>query len=124
MSSQAADLERVVFLNRLDPNKVQQYVDLHREVPEHVTETMERAGVEEFQVYVRDDIAVCVLAVHDVDEYLDVYVGDPEIEEWERRVNDYKREGIDVDAEGEQVPFMEQIWSFTPADGQSFSAPE
>lgn len=118
------DLERAVFLNRLDPSRVDDYVELHREVPDFVPETMARAGVEAFQVFVKDDIAVCILEAHDLDEYLDGYVQDPDIEGWERRVNEYKREGIDVDADDEPVPFMEEVWSFTPGDGQSFTAPE
>jgi len=124
MSESTDELERVVFLNKLDPDAVDEYVDLHRDVPEHVTAAMERAGVADFRVYVRDDTAICVMEVRDVEEYLEVYVGDPEVEEWERRVNEYKREGIDVDGDGEQVPFMDEIWSFSPESGQSFSAPE
>jgi L-rhamnose mutarotase len=120
----STDLERAVFLNRLDPDNVEDYVDIHSEVPEFVPDAMESAGVERFQVFVKDDIAVCILDVHDLDDYRDVYVQNPEIEDWERRVNEYKREGIDVDADGEQVPFMDEIWSFTPDDGQSFSRPE
>jgi L-rhamnose mutarotase len=120
----STDLERAVFLNRLDPDNVEDYVAIHSEVPEFVPDAMESAGVERFQVFVKDDIAVCILDVHDLDDYRDVYVQNPEIEDWERRVNEYKREGIDVDADGEQVPFMDEIWSFTPDDGQSFSRPE
>ena len=118
------DLERAVFLNRLNPDSVDDYVELHSEVPEFVPDAMESAGVKQFQVFVKDDIAICIMDVHDIDEYRDEYVQDPEIEDWERRVNEYKREGIDVDADGDQVPFMDEVWTFSPDEGQSFSRPE
>lgn len=74
---------------------------------------MARGGVEEFELYVRDDIAVCILEVNDIDEYIETVTGDPDVEEWERRVVEFKREGVDVEVpEEEQIPFMDRIWSF------------
>lgn len=109
------DTERAVYVQRIDPDRRQEYVDAHDDVPEGVTDAMERGTVTDFELYVRDDLAVCVLEAEDVDAYLDAVTGDPAVEEWERHVAQFKREGVDVDApEDEQIPFMDRLWSFRP----------
>jgi len=42
---------------------------------------MERGGVTEFELYVRDDLAVCILEAEDVDAYLETIDGDEAVEE-------------------------------------------
>jgi Domain of unknown function (DUF718). len=107
------DTERAVYVQRIDPDEREAYVEAHDDVPEGVTEAMERGGVVEFQLFLRDDIAVCVLEAEDLDAYVDAVTGDPAVERWERHVAQFKREGVDVDApEDEQIPFMDEIWSF------------
>ena len=102
------DTERAVYVQRVDPDHRQEYIDIHDEVPEGVTDAMARGGVTDFELYLRDDIAVCVLEAEDLD-----------IEEWERHTAHLKREGVDVDADPEeQIPFMDRIWSFSPGDGE------
>lgn len=113
----AEDGERAVYVQRIDPDRTEEYVEAHEDVPDGVTEAMERGGVSEFELYLRDDVAVCVLECEDLDAYLDAVTGDPAVEAWERRVAEFKDEGVDVDAPAdEQVPFMERIWSFRPED--------
>ena len=113
----ARDTERAVYVQRIDPDRRQEYIDAHDDVPEGVIDAMERGTVTEFELYVRGDLAVCVLEAEDVDAYLNVVTDDPEVEEWERRVAEFKREGVDVDApEDEQIPFMDRLWSFRPAE--------
>ncbi|WP_247004385.1 L-rhamnose mutarotase [Halosolutus gelatinilyticus] len=107
------ELERAVYVQRIDSDRTGEYVAAHEDVPDGVTDAMERAGVEEFQLFVRDDIAVCVLECPDVDAYDEVMATDPAVEEWERHVAQFKRDGVDADAAaGEQIPYMEEIWSF------------
>lgn len=107
------DTERAVYVQRIDPDHKQEYVEAHDDVPEGVTDAMESGTVVEFDLYVRDDVAVCILEAEDLDAYLDAMTGNEAVEEWERHVAQFKREGIDVDApEGEQIPFMDRIWRF------------
>ncbi|MEY7851777.1 L-rhamnose mutarotase [Natrarchaeobius sp. A-rgal3] len=109
------DLERAVYLQRIDPDRRDEYVAAHDDVPDGVTDAMERAGVERFDLYVRDDIAVCILEAEDISAYDEVMADDPAVAEWERHVAQFKTEGVDVDADSdEQIPYMEELWSFEP----------
>ncbi|MFB6308192.1 MAG: L-rhamnose mutarotase [Haloarculaceae archaeon] len=109
------DTERAVYLQRIDPDRRDEYIRAHDDVPDGVTDAMERGGVEEFELYVRGDIAVCLLEAADIDAYLEAVTGDPDVEQWERHVAQFKREGVDVDAPpDEQIPFMDRIWEFRP----------
>jgi len=78
------ETERAVYIQRLDPDERDAYVDAHDDVPEGVTDAMERGGVEMFELYIRDDIAVCILECADLDTYLDAVDGDAAVAEWER----------------------------------------
>ncbi len=112
-----SDTERAVYVQRLDPDQRADYLAAHEEVPEGVTDAMRRGGVTEFELYVRDDIAVCILEAEDLDDYVATVTDDPAVESWERRVAEFKREGVDVDADSdEQIPFMDRVWSFEPRD--------
>jgi L-rhamnose mutarotase len=109
--------ERAVYIQRLDPTQRDEYAKAHEDVPEGVTDAMERGGVEEFELYLRDDIAVCILECKDVDEYLEAVDGDEAVAEWERYTGQFKREGVDPDADPESgIPFMDRIWRFEPED--------
>ena len=113
----ARDTERAVYVQRIDPEHRQAYIDAHDDVPQGVTEAMERGTVTSFDLYVRDDVAVCILEAEDVDAYVEVVTDNPEVEEWERRVAQFKREGVDVDApEEEQIPIKDRIRSFRPEE--------
>ncbi len=109
------ETERTVYLQRIDPDQKEAYLRAHDDVPEGVTDAMERAGVEEFQLFVRDNIAVCILEADDLEAYDEVIATDSAVQSWERRVAEFKLEGVDVDADaGEQVPYMDEVWSFEP----------
>lgn len=104
---------RAVYVQRLDPDKQARYVDAHNDVPEAVTDAMQRGGVESFELYVRDDIAVCILECADLDAYLDAVDGEEEVAEWERFTGQFKKSGVDVDVDAEDgIPFMKRIWEF------------
>lgn len=108
--------ERAVYVQRLDPDAVDEYVAAHDDVPEGVTDAMERGGVERFDLYVRDDVAVCVLEAEDIDAYLDAVDGDDAVAAWEREVGRYKHEGVDPDADPDVgIPFADRVWSFDPS---------
>jgi L-rhamnose mutarotase len=109
------ETERAVYVQRLDPDRREEYVAAHDDVPEAVTAAMERGGVTEFELYVREDVAVCVLECEDLDAYLDAVDGDEAVAEWERYTGRFKRSGVDADADPESgIPFMDRIWRFEP----------
>ncbi|MFB6074404.1 MAG: L-rhamnose mutarotase [Haloarculaceae archaeon] len=111
------DTERVVYVQHLDPDEIEAYVEAHETVPEGVRDAMDRGGVVDFEVYVRDTVAVCIMAVEDLDAYLETVADDPDVEEWERHVAQFKQSGVDVDAPpDEQLPLMDRIWSFSPGE--------
>lgn len=109
----SSDTERAVYLQRIAPAHREEYLEAHEDVPEGVSQAMERGGVTAFELYVRDDVAVCILEAEDIDSYLDEIDGDEAVEEWERHVAQFKREGVDVDDEDEPIPFMERIWTLS-----------
>lgn len=112
----ADDTEQAVYIQRIDPEQKENYIDAHDDVPSAVTEAMRRSGVTDFRLYVRDDIAVCVVEAEDIDAYIEEVDTDPEVADWERYVAQFKRSGVDVDSDAEQIPFMDEIWSFSPND--------
>jgi L-rhamnose mutarotase len=113
------DTETTAYLQRIDPDHAEAYRRAHDDVPAAVTDAMERAGVVDFRLFVRGDVAVCVLEAEDLDAYFDAMDDDPDVREWERHVSQFKREGVDVDAEdGAAVPFMDEVWSYAPDDGE------
>ena len=107
--------DRAVYVQRLDPDQREEYVAAHDEVPEGVTDAMERGGVTDFELYVREDLAVCILECEDIDAYLDTVAGDDTVAEWEAYTGQFKREGVDPDAAPDEgIPFMDRVWSFSP----------
>lgn len=111
----ARDSERAVYVQHIDPEHKAAYIEAHEEVPEGVKAAMERGTVTNFELYVRDTVAVAILEAEDLDAYLEAVTDDPDVEEWERHVAQFKKEGVNVDAPAdEQIPFMDQIWTFTP----------
>lgn len=107
----ATELERRVYVQWIDPEYHEEYLDAHDNVPSGVSEAMIRGGVERFETYVRGRISVCILEAHDIDEYLDEIEGNKAVEDWERYVGQFKEEGVDIDSEDESIPFMEPIWT-------------
>lgn len=106
------DTERAVYLQRIDPDLRDEYLEAHEDVPEGVTRAMKEAGVERFELYVRKEIAVCILEAEDIERYDEAMASDPAVEEWERRVAEFKTEGVDVEADDDGVPYMKEVWSF------------
>jgi L-rhamnose mutarotase len=109
------ETERAVYIQRLAPEQREAYINAHDDVPEGVTDAMERGGVEEFELYIRDDIAVCILECADLDAYFEAVDGDEAVADWERYTGQFKQSGVDADADPEDgIPFMEQVWRFEP----------
>lgn len=107
------ETERAVYVQRINPDRKDEYLDAHDDVPSGVTNAMKRGGVTNFELFVRDDIAVCILEAKDLETYNEVMAADPDVEEWERYVAQFKTEGVDVDAD-EPIPYMTEVWSFEP----------
>jgi L-rhamnose mutarotase len=106
----ADDIEHVAMIQRLVPDRVDEYLEAHEEVPDAVSEAMERGGVHTFRLFVHGDISVGYIEVEDFETFNEVYTADPECQAWEDRVGEYKRSGVDVDS-GE-MPVMDEIWTF------------
>lgn len=103
------DPEQVVILQRIKPEMTDEYVDAHDDVPQSVIDAMIEGGVHEYRLYLRDEIAVGVVEVEDMEEFQERYESDPENEEWEAFVEQFKTDGIDPD--DMEMPVMEEIWS-------------
>jgi L-rhamnose mutarotase len=103
--------ERAAFLQRLDPDHVDDYREAHEAVPSVVTDTMAAGEVEWFDVYVRDEVAVCVLSVADRERFAAVYeremAANEALAEWEELNDGFKQSGI---ADGD-IPWMDRIWT-------------
>jgi L-rhamnose mutarotase len=105
------DLARVVMLQRLKQDAIDDYVAAHDDVPDSVVDAMNEGGVDEYELYVYEDIAVGIMDVRDLDEFEDVYGDDPDNQAWEERVGEFKRSGVDPDEM--EMPVMERIWSLS-----------
>lgn len=111
------ELQRAVYIQHIDPDHLDDYTRAHNDVPDGVTDAMERAGIERFQLFIRDTIAVCIVEAPDIKKYNEVMATDPAVQQWEQRVADYKTDGVDVDAEqDDQIPYMDELWSVTPSE--------
>jgi L-rhamnose mutarotase len=113
MTDDGDDLERVVMLQRLKSDRVDDYVEAHDDVPDSVVAAMDEADVEEYELYVYDDLAVGIMDVPDLERFEAVYGSDPDNEAWEERVGEFKRSGVDPD--DMEMPVMEKIWAFSEA---------
>lgn len=105
------ELEQVVILQRIKPEMTGEYVAAHDDVPQSVIDAMVEGGVHEYWLYLRDEIAVSIVEVEDMERFQDRYEGDSENEEWEAYVEQFKTDGIDSD--DMKMPFMEEIWSLS-----------
>jgi len=110
---ESADTERVVVLQRLKPDAVDEYVSAHEDVPDSVVSAMEKGSVDEYELYVHDDVAVGIMEVADLAEFEAVYGSDPDNRAWEERVGEFKRSGVDPD--DTEMPVMERVWSLSDA---------
>lgn len=104
-------LEQIVILQRIKPELSDDYIKAHDDVPQSVIDAMVEGGVHEYRLYLRDEIAVGVVEVEDMDKFQERYENDPANQEWEAHVEQFKREGIDP---GDmEMPVMEEIWSLS-----------
>ena len=104
------ELETVAMFQRLDPDRVDEYLEAHEDVPGAVPAAMERGGVHSFRLFVEDDVSVGIIEVEDFDAFNEEYLADEECQDWEEYVADFKRSGVDVD-EGD-MPLMDEVWTF------------
>ena len=110
------ELERVVMLQRLDPDRVEEYLDAHEHVPEAVSAAMDRGGVKAFRLFVRDDISVAYIEVEDFASFNREYMNDPDCQDWEDHVAAFKLSGVDV--ESGDMPLMDEVWTFERVEGE------
>jgi L-rhamnose mutarotase len=106
--------ERILLVQRLKPDRVDEYVEAHDDVPDRVVELMEDNGIQRYDLYLYDDLAISHVEADDFDAFQAAYGDDPEAEEWEERVTAFKRSG--VDPETGEMPDAERIWSFEAGD--------
>lgn len=72
------DLEQVIILQPLKSEAVDGYREAHNEVPDSVIESMNESGVEEYELYAYEDIAIGIMSVHDLEEFEIIYGSDPD----------------------------------------------
>ena len=106
-----SETDRAVYLQRIDPAHRDAYLNAHENVPEGVSKAMRDGTVKSFDLYIRDNIAVCILEAEDLDRYFDSIEGNKTVDEWERYVGAFKQSGVDVDNADEPIPLMEHVWS-------------
>jgi L-rhamnose mutarotase len=109
------DVERVVLVQELESDRVGDYLEAHEDVPDPVTDRMAESGVEEFRLFVGDDLSIGYIEVEDFERFQEEYSADPDCEAWERRVAEFKESGVDPDA-GE-FPVLDEVWTFEAGDG-------
>lgn len=71
---------------------------------------MERGGVHSFRLFVLGDISVGYIELDDVERFNREYIADPDCRQWERRVGEFKRSGVEV--ESGEMPLIEEVWAF------------
>jgi L-rhamnose mutarotase len=103
------DVERVAMIQYLDSDRVDDYLEAHEDVPDAVADAMDRGGVYTYELFVHDDVSVGYAEIEDFDAFVEEYTADEECQEWERRVAEFKRSGVDVDES--EVPLMDHVWS-------------
>ena len=109
MSEETTDLERVALIQHLDPDGVEGYLEAHEEVPRPVIEQMRESGVHRFLLFVEDTLSIGYIEVEDLDTFAEEYSANPECQEWEERVGQYKESGVDTDEAS--LPLMDRVWS-------------
>lgn len=105
------DLEEVVMLQRLKPDRIDEYDEAHEDVPQSVIDAMERADVADYRLYRRKEIVVGIMWLPSLDRFEEEYGADPENEAWETRVGQFKQEGVDPDEM--EMPVMDLVWSLS-----------
>lgn len=113
MSETDDPLERVAMIQHLNPDRVDEYLAAHENVPEPVVEHMQRCGVETFELFVEENLSVGYVELEDFEQFAEDYSADPDCQEWEERVGEFKRNGVDTnDAD---IPLMDHVWSLDEA---------
>lgn len=113
MSDTTDSLEGVAMIQHLDPDRIDDYLEAHEAVPEPVVEHMQRCGVETFELFVEDDLSVGYVELEDFEQFVEGYSADPDCQEWEKRVGEFKRSGVDTD--DADIPLMDHVWSLDEA---------
>jgi L-rhamnose mutarotase len=101
--------ERLLLVQRLKEDRVEEYVELHQNVPDAVSELMENNGVYRYDLYIYQELAISYLVVDDFDSFTDAYADSAEALAWEERVSTLKQTG--VDPETAEMPQADLIWS-------------
>jgi len=104
------ELDRVVLVQELKADRVGDYLEAHEDVPDPVTERMEQSGVEEFRLFVGDELSIGYIEAEDFERFQEEYSADPECEDWEERVAEFKESG--VDPESGEFPVLDEVWTF------------
>jgi len=105
------ELDRLVLVQELDPERVDDYLEAHEDVPSRVVEVMEETGVREFRLFVGEELSIGYIVAEDIERFQEVYNEEPECLAWEERVANFKRSG--VDPETGEFPMLEEAWTFS-----------
>lgn len=102
--------ERVVLVQKLKPDRVDEYLAAHEDIPEPVVKRMEQSGVEEFRLFVEGEYSIGYIVAEDIERFQAEYSADPDCQDWEERVGAYKQSGVDT--ESGEFPLLEEVWTF------------
>jgi L-rhamnose mutarotase len=108
-----ADLEHILLVQELDSDSVEEYVAAHDDVPDRVVELMRTHGVERYELFVYDDLAISYVVAEDFAAFEEAYGDDERAMEWEQRVSAFKDSG--VDPETGEMPDADRIWTLEDA---------
>lgn len=113
MADETDDLDRVAMIQHLKSDRVDDYVEAHEDVPDPVVNQMVESGVERFLLFVEDDVSIGYIEAEDIEQYVEEYSDNPDCEEWEATVAEFKESGVETD--DAEIPTMDQIWSLEDA---------
>jgi L-rhamnose mutarotase len=108
--SDSDDLERYVLVQKLKPDRVDDYLEAHEEVPDPVVEKMAETGIQEFRLFVEGEYSIGYIVAEDFERFQEEYSDDPDCMSWEERVGEFKQRGVDT--ESGEFPVLEEVWTF------------
>lgn len=81
-------MERLAFTVQLKPERIQEYIEVHRAVWPSVLEAIRRAGVKRYSIFLRGTELFFYLEAENLQRMIEVLSADPEHQRWNREVTE------------------------------------